>query len=205
MQNFYYFTSTRTDIDPAIIDKLTNIATTLDNVSISAVDLGIRNLAATVIRTWKDSKIQESNVLHKSKDYHYKAGFTKRQRIRKKLLGDFDERYRMDRQSGNEEPSSKSPDYRQYLTSRLKWFNEATQAYMHRRVTNLQFAKYRATQTVMTQMAKEIVGEVDVAGHKLEEKSCRIVFMGNCSTPANSTIRGKMIMCCCQWTFLEIL
>ncbi|XP_037048453.1 uncharacterized protein LOC119082896 [Bradysia coprophila] len=96
----------------------------------------------------------------------------------------------MDRQSGNEEPSSKNPDYRQYLTSRLKWFNEATQAYMHRQVTNLQFAKYRSTQTAMTQMAREIVGEVDVVGHKLEEKSCRIVFMGNCSTPANSTIRG---------------
>lgn len=47
----------------------------MEDVSVSGVDLGIRNVAATVLRTWhKAGDIHESNVLHKSKDYHYKAG-----------------------------------------------------------------------------------------------------------------------------------
>lgn len=61
-------------MDPAIVVKLQKRQTNLQNVSISSVDLGIRNLAATVIRTWKNSEVHESNVLHKSKDYHYKTG-----------------------------------------------------------------------------------------------------------------------------------
>lgn len=122
------------------------------------------------------------------------TGFIKRKRIQRKLLSSFDDRYSKDRQSNDEEPSSKSGNYLQYLNSRLKWFNEGTQVYMQRQVTNLKFAKYRATQTTMTEMAKEIIGDVDVLGRKLEEKACRIVFIGNCSTPNNSIIRGKRII-----------
>lgn len=47
----------------------------LEDVTVSGVDLGIRNVAATVLRTWNNTgEINESNVLHKSKDYHYNAG-----------------------------------------------------------------------------------------------------------------------------------
>ena len=67
--------STRTD--PAIVNALKKIEN-LEDLSVSGVDLGIRNVAATVIRTWERTsnsyKLNESNVLHKSKDYHYKAG-----------------------------------------------------------------------------------------------------------------------------------
>lgn len=63
--------------DPAIVAALNKI-TNLEDLSVSGVDLGIRNIAATVIRTWHKSttgyEVHESNILHKSKDYHHKAG-----------------------------------------------------------------------------------------------------------------------------------
>ncbi|KAJ6634610.1 hypothetical protein Bhyg_13185, partial [Pseudolycoriella hygida] len=60
----------KTVVDPAIVQKLQRI--NLENVSVSGVDLGIRNLAATITRTWDNSEIHESNVLHKSKDFHFR-------------------------------------------------------------------------------------------------------------------------------------
>ncbi|KAJ6635888.1 hypothetical protein Bhyg_14474 [Pseudolycoriella hygida] len=43
-------------------------------------------------------EIHESNILHKSKDYHYNAGFHRRRRKHKKILGKFDAEYQEDRQ-----------------------------------------------------------------------------------------------------------
>ena len=78
-----------------------------------------------------------------------------------------------------------------FLTSRLKWFNEGADVYMRRVVTNVKFDKFRSTQKQMTAMAKEIVGDVNV--HRMattkQQHKVRVVFVGNCSTPANSTIK----------------
>ncbi|KAJ6640569.1 hypothetical protein Bhyg_05498 [Pseudolycoriella hygida] len=196
----------RTVVDPAIVQKLQRI--NLENVNVSGVDLGIRNLAATITRTWDNPEIHESNVLHKSKDFHYRAFinkekilgkivfiiqcFVKRKRFKRKLVGSFEKEYQDNRQSSDEEPSPKSGNYRQFLNSRLKWFNQATETYMGRQVINLKFANYRSTQKTMTEMTKEMVGEVDLLGQKKEAKDCRIVFLGDCSTPANSKVRGHM-------------
>lgn len=58
--------------EPKIVKQLK--LTDLNDLSVCGVDLGIRNIAATVRHTWHSSEMHESNVLHKSKDYHYKAG-----------------------------------------------------------------------------------------------------------------------------------
>ena len=81
-----------------------------------------------------------------------------------------------------------------FLESRMKWFKRATSAYMQRPVTNLKFDKFRSTQKQMTQMAHEIVGVKDVhnTGQQLREKKCHVIFIGNCSTPSNSTVKGHM-------------
>lgn len=74
---YFWFQSTRTD--PEIVQFLESCSNEgLKNICVSGVDLGIRNVAAAVIRTWnKEAEslhTHESNVVHKSKDYHYKAG-----------------------------------------------------------------------------------------------------------------------------------
>lgn len=199
----YFFHEINFNYDIGVYNNRKVKSTNLEDISVSGVDLGIRNVAATVIRTWNkqnDSIVtHESNVLHKSKDYHYKAGFHKRRRKHKKILGPFDEKYKTDRQSDGEEPSQKSGDYMKFLRSRLKWFNKGTDAYMQRPIVNMKFEKFNHTQKQMVKMAQEIVGEVDVHHTKKQTmqktqtsrpKKCHIVFVGDYSTPANSTVKG---------------
>lgn len=116
--------------------------------------------------------------------FSFIPGFKKRRRILQKITGEFDRKYQTDRQTNGNEPSSKNGNFREYLHSRLKWFNEAMAVYGQRKVANLNFSKYVATQQQMMVTAREIIGN--------ETKSCHIVIMGDCSTPANSTIRGKL-------------
>lgn len=46
----------------------------------------------------------------------------------------------------------------------------------------------------MTKMSQEIVGVKDVhnTGQQLRGKQCNVIFIGNCSTPSNSTVKGHM-------------
>ncbi|KAJ6642464.1 hypothetical protein Bhyg_07415 [Pseudolycoriella hygida] len=128
----------------------------------------MRNIASTVRRTWhqitpETYEIHESNILHKSKDYHYNAGFHRRRRKYKKILGKFDAEYQEDRQQGGgDEPSQKNSDFMKFLEWRMKWFGRATNAYMQKPVTNIKFDKFRSTQKIMSKMAAEIVGVKDV-------------------------------------------
>lgn len=164
----------------------------LKHLSVCGVDLGVRNIASTVRRTWDGTVVRESNVLHKSRDYHYNAGFHRRRRKHRQLLGDFDDEYQQDLQCNGDEPSERSGDYMKYLRSRLKWFNKGTARYMQRQVCNIKFDKFRATQQQMTKMAQEIVGVKDVHNTGQQENKCNVVFIGNCSTPSNSAVKGHM-------------
>ncbi|KAJ6639900.1 hypothetical protein Bhyg_12647, partial [Pseudolycoriella hygida] len=138
------------------------------DLNVCGVDLGMRNIASTVRRTWhqitpETYEIHESNILHKSKDYHYNAGFHRRRRKHKKILGKFDAEYQEDRQQGGgDEPSQKNSDFMKFLESRMKWFGRVTNAYMQKPVTNIKFDKFRSTQKIMSKMAAEIVGVKDV-------------------------------------------
>lgn len=81
-----------------------------------------------------------------------------------------------------------------YIRSRLKWFNDGTAAYMQRQVYNMNFEKFRMTQQQMTKMAQEIVGDVNIHRSKsrppCKPKKFHVVFVGDCSTPANSPVKG---------------
>ncbi|KAJ6633782.1 hypothetical protein Bhyg_17869, partial [Pseudolycoriella hygida] len=108
------------------------------DLNVCGVDLGMRNIASTVRRTRhqitpETYEMHESNILHKSKDYHYNAGFQRRRRKHKKILGKFDAEYQEDRQQGGgDEPSQKNSDFMKFLESRMKWFGRATNAYMQK-------------------------------------------------------------------------
>ncbi|KAJ6634795.1 hypothetical protein Bhyg_13374 [Pseudolycoriella hygida] len=61
--------------DPKIVALLMRCPRNLDNITVSGVDLGISNVAGTIIRTWQNlsDEIHISNVIHQ--DYHHAAGF----------------------------------------------------------------------------------------------------------------------------------
>lgn len=64
--------------NPAVVKALKQISD-LKHLNVCGIDLGMRNIASTVRRTWHGTapdnyEIHESNILHKSKDYHFNAG-----------------------------------------------------------------------------------------------------------------------------------
>lgn len=100
----------------------------------------------------------------------------------------------VDRQRDKEEPSQRSPQHMKYLDSKLKWFNEATTAYMQRAMVNLKFAKFQSTQKAMYKIAKEIVGFNDIhhSRQHLPQHKTNVVLIGNCATPSNSCVKGHL-------------
>lgn len=93
------------------------------------IDLGYKNPIAGVIR---DQNGEEVNFKVSCNQFRTSTGDKKRERIRKKLAADFEQRAEADRENRehyDETPSPKGRRWLSYIDHRLKFFNDAIDTY----------------------------------------------------------------------------
>lgn len=129
------------------------------------------------VRRNKDGS--EDNIRLTNGQYHRRTKYNVREKWRKKLTQDIDEKMKKDRESKAEQPGPRCENHDEYAEHIIKHFNEALTAYCQYEYALQDLLHYIEIQRAMNRLANELID-----GKKT------VFFVGDCFIAANCPAKG---------------